>query len=110
MLQYAEPTSRLAPNAPGLGSALFLQFDQVVVVDFEFLAGHGEPQTPVCMVARELRSGREYRLWQDDLRQLQAPHGIWVLPRARSLTSPALSFIAFASWAGRSLQTHRPIR
>ena len=72
MLQYAEPTSRLAPNAPGLGSALFLQFDQVVVVDFEFLAGHGEPQTPVCMVARELRSGREYRLWQDDLRQLPA--------------------------------------
>ena len=72
MLQYPEPTSRLAPNAPGLGSALFLQFDQVVVVDFEFLAGHGEPQTPVCMVARELRSGREYRLWQDDLRQLPA--------------------------------------
>ena len=35
--------------------------------DFEFRAGPGERPGPVCMVARELRSGREVRLWRDEL-------------------------------------------
>jgi hypothetical protein len=34
-------------------------------VDFEFTADPGERQVPICMVARELRSGRTIRLWQD---------------------------------------------
>jgi DNA polymerase I len=37
----------------------------VWVVDFEFTAPPGERQTPICMVARELRSGRTIRVWQD---------------------------------------------
>jgi hypothetical protein len=75
MLQQAEPISRLAPDVKGLGANLLLRFDQVVVIDFEFLVGQGEPQTPVCMVARELRSGRQWRFWQDDL--LQLPGAPW---------------------------------
>jgi DNA polymerase-1 len=37
----------------------------VWAVDFEFTADPGERPIPVCMVARELRSNRELRLWQD---------------------------------------------
>jgi len=37
----------------------------VWAVDFEFTAHAGERQIPVCMVARELRSDRTVRLWQD---------------------------------------------
>lgn len=40
-------------------------FREVVVVDFEFTATTGERPVPVCMVARELRSGRRFRVWQD---------------------------------------------
>jgi DNA polymerase-1 len=44
-------------------------------VDFEFIAGSGDRPIPVCLVARELASKREYRLWQDDLtRREQAPY------------------------------------
>ena len=35
---------------------------------FEFSAPPGERPDPVCLVAREFRSGRTLRLWQDDLR------------------------------------------
>jgi hypothetical protein len=37
------------------------------VVDFEFTALPGERPSPVCAVAHELRSGRRFRLWQDQL-------------------------------------------
>jgi len=37
------------------------------VVDFEFGATPGERPRPVCVVAHELRSGRRFRLWQDEL-------------------------------------------
>lgn len=44
------------------------------MADFEFQAGNGEQPLPVCLVAREYLTGREIRLWQDDLRRLdQAP-------------------------------------
>jgi hypothetical protein len=36
--------------------------------DFEHSQDNGELPIPVCMVARELRSRREIRLWQDQLR------------------------------------------
>ena len=39
-------------------------FREVVVVDFEFTALPGERPGPVCLVARELRSGRRFRLWR----------------------------------------------
>ena len=44
-----------------------LPFDQIWCCDFEFYASDGDPPTPVCMVAKELRSGRVLRLWQDEL-------------------------------------------
>jgi hypothetical protein len=42
-------------------------FHEIVVVDFEFTALPGERPGPICLVARELRSGRRFRLWHDQL-------------------------------------------
>ena len=44
-----------------------LPFRQVWASDFEFEAPPGERQIPVCLVARELKSGQTIRLWQSDL-------------------------------------------
>jgi hypothetical protein len=44
-----------------------LPFREVWTLDFEFIAEPGALPVPVCMVARELRSGRLLRLWQDQL-------------------------------------------
>jgi DNA polymerase I len=41
-------------------------FREIWTVDFEFIAGPGERPDPVCLCARELRSGREVRLWRDE--------------------------------------------
>jgi hypothetical protein len=40
-------------------------FREVWAVDFEFTAPPGERPTPVCLVARELKSGKTIRLWKD---------------------------------------------
>ncbi len=48
-------------------------YREVWLVDFEFSAPPGERPTPVCLVAREFRSGRTLRLWQDDLRGRRMP-------------------------------------
>jgi DNA polymerase I len=40
-------------------------FREIWLVDFEFMAGSGERPDPVCLCARELRSGRELRLWRE---------------------------------------------
>jgi DNA polymerase I len=42
-------------------------FREIWAVDFEFMAGTGERPVPVCLCARELRSGRGIRLWRDEL-------------------------------------------
>lgn len=47
-----------------------LPFREVWAVDFEFVARDGARPDPVCLVAKELRSGRLLRRWQDDLRLL----------------------------------------
>jgi hypothetical protein len=44
---------------------LNLPFREVVALDFEFISEAGATATPVCMVARELVSGRLHRLWAD---------------------------------------------
>jgi hypothetical protein len=41
-------------------------FAQIWAVDFEFTAPPGERPEPICLVARELRSGRIVRLWRDE--------------------------------------------
>jgi DNA polymerase-1 len=49
------------------------QFRAVWLVDFEFSAPPGERPTPVCLVAREYRSGRTTKIFQDVLSTLRAP-------------------------------------
>ena len=41
-------------------------FKEIFVVDFEFTAKPGERPEPICLVAREVRSGRLIRLWRDE--------------------------------------------
>ncbi len=41
------------------------------LVDFEFSAPPGEPPSPICLVARELRTGQTIRLWEDELSRLE---------------------------------------
>jgi hypothetical protein len=48
-------------------------FREIWLCDFEFSAPPGERPTPLCMVARELRTGRTLRLWRDDLYALDKP-------------------------------------
>jgi DNA polymerase-1 len=40
-------------------------FREVVLADFEFVSLPGERPRPLCLVVHELRSGRRFRLWQD---------------------------------------------
>jgi DNA polymerase family A len=42
-------------------------YREIWLADFEFMAGTGERPVPVCLCARELRSGRGLRLWRDEL-------------------------------------------
>jgi hypothetical protein len=52
-----------------------LPFPEIWAIDAEFYPGrglanggrHGDPNTPLCLVAIEMRSGRVVRLWQDEL-------------------------------------------
>ena len=46
---------------------LNLPFREVWCIDFEFLAPDGAPPEPVCLVGRELISGRLIRLWGAEL-------------------------------------------
>src|SRR4051794_35440221 len=48
-----------------------LPFGEIWCVDFEYYAPRGERPRPLCMVAMELRSGQELRLWEDDLLSLK---------------------------------------
>lgn len=44
-----------------------LPFSEIWAVDFEFNGKPGDRPNPVCMVARELRGSRRFRLWADQL-------------------------------------------
>jgi hypothetical protein len=46
---------------------LGLPFREIWAIDFEFVAGDSARPEPVCLVAKELESGRLLRLWQDEL-------------------------------------------
>lgn len=41
------------------------EFDEVALVDFEFRATPGDRPQSICLVARELCSGRKHRVWLD---------------------------------------------
>jgi DNA polymerase I len=46
---------------------LGLPFREIIAIDFEFETGEGENPKPVCMVAKEIGSGRLIKSWQDQL-------------------------------------------
>jgi len=48
-------------------------FGEIWGVDFEFQALPGDLPDPICLVARELISGRLIRLWKDELKKLRQP-------------------------------------
>jgi hypothetical protein len=69
--QFGAGNSLPAPHggsATGGARPLFdqLPFAEIWAVDFEFGAKLGENPEPVCLVARELRSGNKLRLWRDE--------------------------------------------
>jgi DNA polymerase I len=60
-----------------MNEGIMPDFKEIWAYDFEYQATPGEPPTPHCMVARELRTGRTVRLWADELRRLKhAPFSI----------------------------------
>ena len=61
-------------------------FRKIWAVDFEFRAPPGHNPDPICMVAKELISGRTIRLWQEALR---------VTVRAPFRTGPDTLFVAY---------------
>jgi DNA polymerase-1 len=42
-------------------------FEEIIFCDFEFNGADGDRPNVVCLVAYELRSGRKFRLWHDQL-------------------------------------------
>ena len=49
------------------------QYNEVWLVDFEFSAPPGECQTVRCMAAREFKTGRTIRIWEDELKMMAIP-------------------------------------
>src|SRR5690349_10412323 len=60
-------------GGPGPSPIERLPYREVWCLDFEFRAPDGERPEPLCLVARELRSGRELRLWRDELEPGRPP-------------------------------------
>src|SRR5512132_1882746 len=54
-----------------------LPFREVWAVDFEFSAPHRERPKPICLVARELKTGRLVRQWEDEFGLLR-PDSLFV--------------------------------
>jgi len=48
-------------------------FREIWMVDFEYHQKDGDRPEPICMVAREYRSGRTIRAWSDDLARMASP-------------------------------------
>lgn len=55
---------------------LISRFKKIWVADFEFRAEDGQQPEPVCLVAKELRSGQIIRLWGSDLNRPNPPFDI----------------------------------
>jgi hypothetical protein len=45
----------------------FHDFQEIWAVDFEFRISDGNLPQPICMVAKELRTGKTIKLWEDEL-------------------------------------------
>ena len=62
----------------------FNAYREIVAADFEFAITPGNRPAPVCLVAHELRSGRRFRIWQDQFGPAP-PHA----------TGPDVLFVAY---------------
>ncbi len=49
------------------------QFSEIWLIDFEFIVNGGNLPEPVCMVGVEYYSGKEVRIWREELLQMEAP-------------------------------------
>jgi len=49
------------------------RFGEIWAVDFEFHQPSGERPGVICMVAHEIRSGRSFLMWRDQLKGLRRP-------------------------------------
>ena len=65
-----------------------LPFREIVCLDFEFISEPGENPIPVCLVAKEMVSGRLIKLWQDQLG-----------PEPPFATDNGVLFVAYAAQA-----------
>ena len=77
-------------------------FREIWCCDTEFNGAEGELKRPVCLVAKEGRTGREVRLWRDELHRLtRAPFDV----------GPTSLFVAFLASAelGTFLQLGWPL-
>jgi DNA polymerase-1 len=52
-------------------SPFLADFEHVYALDFEFKAPEGDPPEPICMVVKELHSGKEVRYWIDELQDMK---------------------------------------
>lgn len=68
-------------------------FSEVVLLDTEFVAIPGEPVVPVALVAHELRSGRDHKLFFEEI--TEAHHN--PLPQGADVLYVAYS--AQAEWS-----------
>jgi len=55
---------------------MFDQFQEIWLVDFEFSAPPGDRPSPVCLVAREFRSGQLHRIWLDGVSTPPCPFDV----------------------------------
>ncbi len=68
-------------------------FREVVLVDTEFVARDGDQVVPVCIVARELRTGRRHEVFFDD------PHSIYENPLPTGSDVLYVAYSAQAEWS-----------
>lgn len=47
-------------------------FDEIWLVDFEFNQEPGENPIPICVVAKELATGKVFKLWRDEMGKLHS--------------------------------------
>ena len=66
-------------------------FEEIVFLDFEYRQVDGEIKHPVCLVAKEARSGRIFRVWLDG-------QG-WRYPVLPNATGPFVVVVAFMASA-----------
>src|SRR5262249_20085219 len=84
------------PQAAARTCVMFADFREIVLADFEFEARPGDRPVPVCLVAHELRSGRRFRIWQDQFG-----------PAPPYATGPDVLFVAY--YASAELGCYRAL-